>query len=156
MLVRKIGKGYKNKILQSSPNAFIYFIHGMGNRHRKIVGDDSLDMVLGFGAGSPNSFTCEMWHKDYIGYRLKDEGVNAFEGSKGGAMSGWTRNNMNQLFRKWQLDPRVNSMQIEIVHDLREDEDISLVTAACLATAIKGLCHRTDFNPPTPVRMKSY
>ena len=118
---------YKNKILRNHNLAYIYYIHGMSNKHRKLANDPHLDVVVGFGAGSPNSFSCELWKKDLFLHLLNSTGVNAYEGSKGGLMSGWARNNMNQLFRKWYPEPQVQSLQIEIVKDLRASLDIASI-----------------------------
>lgn len=137
---------YKNRILQSHNAAYVYYIHGMGNKHRKIAGDDSLDMVVGYGAGSPNSHTCEIWQKDLLCHLLHESGVNAFEGKKGGPMSGWSRSNMNQLFRKWYPEPNVYSMQIEIVHELRSYKDLAILTADCIATAVNDMLIVKSFN----------
>lgn len=138
---------YKNRILQTHEAVYIYHIHGMGNKHRKIAGDDSLDMVIGYGAGAPNSHTCEVWQKDLLCHLLHESGINAFEGKKGGPMSGWARSNMNQLFRKWYPEPDVHSMQIEIVHDLRNCKDMAILTAEYIAAAVKDMLSVKSFSP---------
>jgi hypothetical protein len=130
---------YKNRIIQKYKSAYIFYIHGMGNRHRKISGDDSLDMVVGYGAGSPNSFTCNIWQKNLFCHLLNNAGINAFEGKKGGMMSGWSRLNMNQLFRKWYFDPYVFSMQLEIIHDLRNCKDMAKLTAEYIGDAMENM-----------------
>lgn len=137
---------YKNRILQSYDEVFVYHIHGMSNKHRKIAGDPLMDMVVGFGAGSPDSYTCEPWHKDLIMHLLHETGIHAYEGKKGGPMSGWARGNMNQLFRKWYFDPQVHSMQFEIVHDLRNTADAAIITAEYLGTAVKDMLTVKSFS----------
>ena len=52
---------FKNKILKKEQLAYIFYIHGMGNRHRAVAKDPYLDAVLGYGAGKPNSFSCDIW-----------------------------------------------------------------------------------------------
>lgn len=138
---------YRNKILQTSPIVHIYFIHGMSNKHRKIANDPNLDMVIGYGAGSPDSHTCSIWRKDLLCHLLNEAGVHTWEGKKGGPMSGWARSNMNQLFRKWYPDPQVQSMQIEIIHDLRSSSDAAIITAEYLATAVKDILAVKSFSP---------
>jgi hypothetical protein len=49
------------------------------------------------------------------------------------------QNNMNQLFRKWYFEPKVQSMQIEIVHELRSEESIALETAYCITKVIEKI-----------------
>lgn len=130
---------YKNRITSKHEYVYIFYIHGMGNRHRKISGDDSLDMVVGYGAGSPNSFTCMKWQKNLFCHLLNNAGINAFEGKKGGVMSGWSRLNMNQLFRKCYIQPNVHSMQLEIIHDLRNCKDMAKLTAEYIGEAMKNM-----------------
>jgi hypothetical protein len=139
---------FKNRILkdQRFDRAYIFYIHGMGNKHRKISGDDNLDIVIGHGAGSPNSFTCENWEKDALSHFLSESGVTVYEGKKGGPMSGWARNNMNQLFRKWHPIKQVKSMQIEIVYELRNSKEKCNTTAYNLANAMRYLIYLEDFN----------
>ena len=57
----------------------------------------------------------------------------------GGSMSGWSRNNLNQYFRKWDYDANVSSMQLEIIYDLRHDKDLAEITADYIAQAIHDL-----------------
>lgn len=142
---------YKNKILQHHAIAHIYYIHGMSNKHRKITGDPNLDMVIGYGAGSPDSHSCSIWRKDLLCHLLNEAGVHAWEGKKGGPMSGWARTNMNQLFRKWYPEPQVHSMQIEIIHELRQTTDAAVVTAEYIATAVKDILAVKSFSPSKTV-----
>jgi len=137
---------YKNKILQNSPFAYVYYIHGMSNKHRINTGDPNLDMVIGFGAGEPSSLTCDIWRKNLFLHLLLESGIHAYEGSNGGPMSGWSRMNMNQLFRKWYFDPQVQSMQIEIIHDLRSDNDIAMITSEYLGIAMKNMLKSKSFS----------
>lgn len=138
---------YKNRILQTYDMVYVYYIHGMANRHRKLAGDDSLDVVIGYGAGSPNSYTCEIWQKDLFCHLLYEAGINAYEGKRGGPMSGWSRTNMNQLFRKWNFESNVCSMQIEIVHDLRNCKDMAILTAEYIASAMQDMLKVKSFSP---------
>lgn len=140
---------FKNKILQYKEFVYIFYIHGMGNRHRQIAKDPDLALVLGYGSGSPNSYTCEHWQKNYILNSLNKAGIISYEGRKGGPMSGWSRNNMNQYFRKWELDSDVYSMQLEIVYDLRYEKDIALLTADYLGASIIDLTYAITYNGPT-------
>lgn len=137
---------YKNKILMTHPIAHIFYIHGMSNKHRKLSGDENMDVVVGFGAGAPNSFTCDGWRKDLFVHLLTEAGLHTWEGAKGGPMSGWARSNMNQLFRKWYAEPQVQSMQLEIIHDLREENDIAMITAEYLGACMKDLLRAKGFS----------
>lgn len=137
---------YKERILQKSPIAQVFYLHGMHNRHRVISGDPQLDLVIGFGAGSPNSFTCDIWRKDLFVHLLDNAGMQTYEGSKGGPMSGWARGNMNQLFRKWYPQQEVQSMQIEVIYALRDSTDIALITADFIGQSMLQLIGAKSFS----------
>lgn len=144
---------YRTRILWHNPHVYIFYIHGMADRHRAIAGD-KLDMVIGYGTGQPDSHSCEPWRKDFFISSLIDSGLNAYEGKKGGPMSGWARNNMNQLFRKWYYDSHVHSMQIEIVHELRSDSAIAAMVSEFLSNAINDLLLAKNFK--TNKQFKTY
>jgi len=145
---------FKNRILREHPMVLMFLIHGMANRHRIIAGDSQMQMVIGCGNGNPPSYSCEPWRKDVLMHLLIQSGFHPYEGSKGGPMSGWARNNMNQLFRKWYNDQRVQSCQIEVIHELREDNDTAKLTASYLADAILSALNISSFN--TSATFKSY
>lgn len=126
---------YKNKILKTNAEAFIFYIHGMGNHQKQIYNNSKLDMVIGFGEGNPSSYSCNLDRKDRFFSGLTDRGINAQNGANG-ALSGWSKQNMNQFFRKIDLDGRVNSLQIEIIYDLRKTLGKSLETAHDIAHAV--------------------
>lgn len=129
---------FKKRILQNHPVVYIYYIHGMGNHHRKIVNEE-MDIVVGYGAGKPDSHTCSIWRKNVLCDLLSKQDFNVFEGKKGGSMSGWSRYNLNQYFRKWEPDDSVQSFQLEIIHEIRSNEYMSKLTAELLAPAMKDL-----------------
>lgn len=134
-----------HKIKRVHPTAFIFNIHGMSNKHRKIAENDKLDIVVGYGAGNPNSYTCDLWRKNCFIYLLHKAGLTVYEGKKGGSMSGWARNNMNQLFRKWYPAANAQSMQLEIIYELRQDKDMALLCAEYLAAAMLDLISSVEF-----------
>jgi hypothetical protein len=128
---------FKNKILSGGTNEVnIFYIHGMSNRHRILANDPMMDMVLGYGVGIPHSITFDLWKKNFFIDRLENLGFTTYEASQGSSMAGWSKNNMNQLFRKWYLDVRVSSIQIEIVHEMRESDRIAERTGGYLGEAI--------------------
>jgi alpha-amylase/alpha-mannosidase (GH57 family) len=144
---------FKSKILKKYNSVFIFYIHGMSNKHRIMANDPSMDIVVGYGLGIPSSLTCEEWKKDLLIHLLESAGIIAYESSSGGAMSGWARNNMNQLFRKWYYDARVQCMQIEIIHELREDDTIAKITAEHLGDIIKLVSEAKAFTSKRCNRM---
>lgn len=136
---------YKNKILQTYKNVYMFLIHGMSDKHRTIAKNPNLDIVVGYGAGSPSSYSCELWRKDAFIDSLRNCGIVAYQGQKGGPMSGWSRNNMNQLFRKWYPDNQVQSMQLEIVYDYRKEEDSARLIGEYLAMQMSDLANMKNF-----------
>lgn len=136
---------YISKIKKNFGTVFFYTIHGMSDKHRDKV-KDKMDIVVGFGDGDPPSYTMDIWRKNFFISKLNLLGINTYEGKSGGSMSGWNKNNMNQLFRKWYLDYNVQSLQIEITHELRSDKTMALVTSDYIATTISELIHITSFN----------
>lgn len=132
---------------------FLYNIHGMSNKHRSKI-NDKIDMVIGYGEGKPSSHTMDIWRKDFFMHRLLSFGINAYEGKSGGAFSGWSKSNMNQLFRKWNFDNSIQSLQLEIAHELRSDKAMCMLFGDYLATCINDLIGATDFIPDK--KYKSY
>jgi hypothetical protein len=136
---------FKNRILTRNQIAYIFYIHGMSSRHRKISKDPSLDVVVGYGAGNPSSLSCDAWQKNYFLHSLNMSGINAYEGKAGGQMSGWSRQNLNQYFRKWDYDANVSSMQVEIIYDLRKDKDLAEIAADYICMAIRDVMSASGF-----------
>lgn len=137
---------FKNRIVNSKKEAYIFYIHGMSNRHRIIANDPTMDIVIGFGEGIPNSITFDMWKKDFLIECLEDMGFGTYQSSQGGLMSGWSKNNMNQFFRKWYYESNVNSLQIELVHEIRESDRAAERTADYLADALSEAIVTKKFN----------
>lgn len=139
---------FKSKILRKSPEVYIFYIHGMSNRHRILANDPVMDMVIGTGVGTPNSITFDLWKKNFLIDKLENEGFTVYESAQGGPMSGWSRNNMNQLFRKWYHDESVQSIQIEIIYELRKSNPIARRAAEYMGQAILETIQARKFNAP--------
>lgn len=137
----------------TSKSVYMLNIHGMSDSHR-ITAKDKLDLVIGFGEGDPPSFSMDIWRKNFMMSRLMGFGINAYEGKPGGKFSGWAKSNMNQLFRKWYPDQRVQSVQVELTHEIRSTKTMCLLTADYLATTIEDLMNTTNFS--TMTTFKSY
>jgi hypothetical protein len=127
---------FRARILAAHPTLFMLVVHGMSNRHRRKTADGRLDVVVGFGAGTPASPSCDAWRKDAFAHRLARAGLSVYEGRPGGRFSGWADSNMNQLFRRHYPDPRVQSLQVEITRSLRADPGTARHTAELLADAV--------------------
>src|SRR3990167_9367796 len=147
---------FRNRILKKYNICFMYMIHGMDNSIRNRAGDNTIEMIVGYGAGTPASYSCAIWRKDLFIFLLQQSQITCYEGKAGGTMSGWSKSNMNQLFRKHIYDPNVQSMQIEIIRDLRADRTISELTTEYLASAIKDLTQYGSWSKPSTMRVKQF
>jgi hypothetical protein len=147
---------FRNRILKAHATMFLFFMHGMSNEIRAKTGEPRLDAIVGYGAGSPPSYTCETWRKDLFVYLLGQIGLTVWQGKSGGAMSGWTRNNMNQLFRRHYPDRRVQSIQVEVVRELRKDQVAAEMTAEHLAAAMEDLSRYQTWTPPANLHIGEY
>ena len=136
---------YVQKAKLTNDFVYVFNIHGMSDHHR-IVAKDKLDLVIGFGEGDPPSLSMDIWRKNFMMSRLIGFGINAYEGKSGGKFSGWAKSNMNQLFRKWYPEPKVQSIQIELTHEIRSTEAKCLLTAVDLAIAIEDLISTASFS----------
>lgn len=117
----------------------IFYIHGCGNYVRQLMNDPKLDLIIGYGAGDPQRYTCNPKMKDAFAFHLEKEGIKVYQGKAGGPFSGHSRNNLNQYFRSKKTGFGViHSMQLELVKALRED-DVYEITGELLADAIEDL-----------------
>jgi hypothetical protein len=141
-------KRFASRIRKKFPWAYMITIHGMGNDAKKKAGDPDLAMVVGYGAGNPPSLTCKPWMKDLFCYQAVQFGWNVYEGKPGGPFSAWTLQNLCQLFRKWQPDPHIHAMQIEIVRDWRADRAKSEFIADCMSEYIGEIINYGNWDTP--------
>ncbi len=127
---------FKNRIKKLyDDNVSIIILHGCSNEVRNKAQDQSLDLILGWGLGSPFR-SCSTRFKNSLCYHLMNEGFGVYEGSHKSKYSGSSKNNLNQLFKRWYPDDMVNSIQIEIVKELRCDPDFIDLTINSLANAL--------------------
>jgi len=142
--VKKINFGYANLNVIPNP-CYIFILHGVGNgiEQRK---NKEVDFILGFGAGKKtNSYSCDLWLKDYFQYLCGKTGTQIFE-DRGGAYAGRSRNNLNQFFTS---NNRVQSLQIEIIEKLRNTEREAKITGEWLADKILKTVSNPGWVPPT-------
>jgi hypothetical protein len=131
-MVSKIQKNIDEKV-------FILNIHGCSNNVKIEADDDNLDLILGYGEGNPSSYTCDLRIKDAFASFLESESFGVYEGKNKGRYSGRSRNNLNQLFRIWYPNRKVHSVQIEIVKELRDNEEMLQIVSDGLIGAIDDL-----------------
>lgn len=141
----------KNKIIQFSPIMHMFIIHGMSSKH--FIKGQNVDIIFGYGSGSPESLTCEKWRKNCLIHEFELQGLNVLEAKSGSMFSGWAKNNMNQLFRKWYYDSSVQSFQLEIIDELRDDAHICELMADYLTAAIESYLRTKIFDENYPTRL---
>lgn len=125
------------RTVRTHKKCLVVLIHGVADSVRKIAGDTTLDMIIGCGDGHPMpSYTCPYGMKDYIIYNLAQRSIGAYEGKAKGRYSGFSKTNLNQYWRQHIIDMSVESIQVEIVRELRDDRTISTLTADYMAEAI--------------------
>lgn len=125
----RIKKSYEGR-------AYVFIIHGCKDYVRQASDDELLDIVVGYGLGNPPFHSCRTRTKNAFIRCLQDEGFGVCEGAPGGLYAGRAKNNLNQFFVRWMPDTKVESMQLEIVQELRIDRDMLHLTAEGLVTAL--------------------
>lgn len=128
----RIKKRYEDRV-------FTLILHGCSDSVRKLAGDGGLDMVLGYGEGNPPSYSCRNRVRRAFAHYLQSEGFGVYGGASGGLYSGKSKNNLNQLFVKWYPDNQVDSLQLEIVRELRRDAELLEITTDGIISAIDSL-----------------
>lgn len=121
---------YKNQIVKSHGQCFIYFVHGMDDTIRDYAG---VNVILGYGEGNPPRHSCSPRFVHNFLSALTTEGFNPSAGQAGGRLSAWDVHNLNQLFAD---EKDVASVQIEIALSLRSDDNSAKITAEKMARAI--------------------
>ncbi len=145
---------FKCRILKKWSRAMIVYVHGMSNSIREQSQIPNLNYVVGFGRGNPNSFTCQKWIKDFIVYHLATgDNCKVGEGKAGGNYAAWRKNNMTQLFRKWYPDSEVDSIQLEIINELRQQRQTAKITAQIIAITMSELLECNKWEMPNDFRI---
>lgn len=129
-----------SKIIENSgfiPNVFI--IHGVSNDIQRGLKDPP-EIILGTGNGDPPSWSCDQWVRDGFAALLKTHGMNVYFGKSGGKYSGRDPNNLNQLFNtNYGKYISAQSLQLEIVRELRSSKDKSKMTGDVIAMCIEDI-----------------
>lgn len=115
---------------------YMFVIHGCKDNLKTNPGEDMLDLIVGYGAGNPPSYSCKLRSKNVFIKCLQEEGFGVYEGAAGGMYAGKSKNNLNQLFVRWKPDHDVESMQLEIVRELRMDKSMTALTADGIMAAL--------------------
>lgn len=142
------------KTKKYNTNCLIVWVHGISNHIRKTENNNKIDMILGYGAGYPKpSYTCTYGIKDYLIWNLHQKNITCLEGKANGKYSGYSKSNMNQYFRKHFIDMNVDSIQLEIVRQLRDNNTISLLMADYLAVSLADAIHQRYWHKPAKFKI---
>jgi hypothetical protein len=136
----------QNKYL-SKGLAHIFFIHGCGDIVHKEANEE-VGVILGYGLGTKkDSLTCDIWRKNLFVdvYRNLSRGGDVFEGRGGGRYAGRDSNNLNQYFRKHDLDTCVQAMQLEFPFSCRNTTNKAIDAAKLLSATITDYCRYNKY-----------
>jgi hypothetical protein len=114
--------GYANRMVKNYGHGYVFYIHGMGQQ--------SPDVIVGYGEGNPPSYSCGLYYKEVFLKACRENSVYATEAGAGSKYAGRSKNNMNQLFRNWFYNDKIQSMQLEIAYNLRTTQMIRNVGMA--------------------------
>jgi hypothetical protein len=124
------------RIKRKYGRALVLIVHGCRDQARVSADDEMLDVIVGYGAGNPPSYSCKLRTKNALIRCLQEEGFGVYEGAAGGRYAGKSKNNLNQMFVRWHPDNMVESVQIEVVKELRSDREMIELTADGMVAAI--------------------
>jgi hypothetical protein len=128
----------------------VIWLHGLSNNIRKTSQYNDIDAIFGNGAGRKyNSYTCDTNLKDFVICRLNENSIKCYDSIPGTPYSGFSENNMNQIWKRHYPNPYVSSFQLEIVKELREDDAISILTADCMSEAFNELHNYKKWKKPS-------
>jgi N-formylglutamate amidohydrolase len=121
---------------KNNGKALMILVHGCRDEVRTRAEDEMMDMIVGYGAGNPVSYSCRLKTKNVLIHCLREEGFGVYEGASGSKYAGWAKNNLNQFFTRWIPDHHVESVQLEIVHEMRCDRSMVSMTSEGIVSAL--------------------
>lgn len=142
--------GYSTRMFTTKPkHLFVFYIHGVGdNIHKKA--NELVGVIVGSGRGDKkDSLTCQNWKKNLFINKWREHSTNygdVYEGKGGGNYAGRSSNNLNQYFRKHEMDRTVDSLQLEFPYCHRKSENDCKRTASILAQVISEFIDRTSYD----------
>jgi hypothetical protein len=126
---------------ESDKRLLIVYIHGAGDIIHQEA-NEPVDVVVGYGLGNnKDSITCKAWKKNLFVdlWRNHSNEGEVYEGSGAGRYAGRSSNNMNQYFRKHELNRQVDSIQLEFPFSMRKTESRATITAMMLGLVLKDM-----------------
>lgn len=141
---------YKKIITNQDEPCFIFYIHGFNKNIIEKHGSN-IDLIIGYGRGSTNSFTCEKWRKDILQANLEKRddwaeeatihvpGFGSFKNDldrkweiyiaqKGSMFAARNLNNLCQYFAPLSKNysPSVHALQLEFAPHLRKNQKVAI------------------------------
>lgn len=146
----------KTKLSKSHTTIYMFTIHGIGQDARDYAKDQALDMIVGYGAGHPPSYTCNPWRKNLFMYLIEASGLVIYESKPRSKYAARNKKNITQIFNMdcWYPDLAVQSMQLQIIEDLRLDKPV--YTGEFLADIIDELSQWSSWNAPSSFHTKLF
>lgn len=126
---------------ESESKMLILHIHGAGDIVHKEA-NEQIDVIVGYGLGNlKDSLTCRAWKKNlFIDlWRMHSNKGDVYEGAGEGRYAGRSSNNMNQYFRKHQLDRQVESLQLEFPYSMRKTDLDAIETGKHLSLVLLNM-----------------
>lgn len=141
----------RNRITKKD-NLLVIHVHGVSDNIHKEA-NEQVDVVVGYGLGkSKDSLTCKTWKKNLFIDTWRNHSVvgEIYEGAGNGRYAGRSTNNMNQYFRKHDLDNRVDSLQLEFPYSMRKNNAKVTLTAEMLGKVIMEVIMASSYSN-TPI-----
>lgn len=136
-------RDFKKEINEKGLKPVVVLIHGIKNKNIKELADENTTILIGIGQGNPDRRTLSQQDALRLERRLKANSLPPMLAPAGSDYCGWDRNNLNQLFRREDLDEYydlgVQSIQLEIRKEgLRGSKGQAERTGELLAKALLG------------------
>ena len=119
---------------------FVAWIHGVSDNVRNIYKKNDIDVIFGDGeASGTKNKTCTNHLKEFVIKNLCDNGIKCYSSYPGNKYNGASISNMNQLWNLHVKNTRVQSFQLEVVKELREDKTMTILSSDYFADALKNI-----------------
>lgn len=132
----------KIKLLDDIENQKMLVLHILGTDDDFSMNNE-VAMILGYGLGSiKNSLTCDMWVKNlfislwYAEANKRKISSKIYEATSGNKYSGRDYSEMNQYFKKYIMDNKVNSMQLHIPLSMRDTKEKAMLASEMLSNTL--------------------
>lgn len=136
-----------------SPKCLIFYIHGAGDKVHSTA-NEQVTAIVGYGLGTKkDSITCELWRKNLLVdlYRQYSNDGDIFEAKGGSRYAGRSTNNLNQYFRKHDLNPWVDCMQLEFPYSHRKTDSRAQLCGTMLSVVLEDFLHYDRYSEePSP------